>query len=105
MAATNPNTRKGTCQALIAGRRSAAHAAPGAAPATTREDGPNAKPLYGSEGAKTERACAGSTGKNKAAAGFLYHGTKVGSLCSIRHSHLTTNVRIYLFLSCLFVCF
>lgn len=42
---------KGTCEALKAGRRSAALAAPGAALAAkasrgnTREDGPNAKPL------------------------------------------------------------
>lgn len=42
---------KGTCGALIASRRSAALAAPGAAPAAkasrgnTCEDGPNAKPL------------------------------------------------------------
>ncbi|KAK4825412.1 hypothetical protein QYF61_027178 [Mycteria americana] len=41
--------------------------------------------------------CAVSTGKNKVTAGFLYHNTKIGSLCSIRHSHFTTKVPIYLF--------
>lgn len=63
---------KRTCGALIAGRRSAAPAAPGAAPATkasrgnTREDGPSAHPLrLWERGLNEPRCCAASTGKNQ----------------------------------------
>lgn len=96
---------KRTCEALIAGRRSAAPAAPGAAPATkasrgnTREDGPTAHPLrLWESGDWTSRVAVQSAQeKIEVTAGFLYYNRKVGALCSICHIHFITKVPIYLF--------